>query len=586
MYLMKRPAGISLRRWGGWLLPLCLFLILSLYQLSLPGLHYDEAREAGVNAMQLLQGLPVDLFRGAAIRLGRYAFPLMVQDYIGALNVYLAVPLLAAGGINVVALRLLPVLTAAATIVLTHRLAHRLGGTVAAWTAALLLAIDPSFVFWSRQGIFVTNMTALLAVAAITMTWRLARNGRRGEWIALGFLCGLGIWSKLLFIWVIGAGVAAGLAILLVYRWDRGPSFAYTLRGRLKGVDGALAVGGLLLGMAPLLIFNVQTGGTWITLFSNLGRSYYGVHNADFLHNLARRIVQLGVLLRGEHFWYLGTVASHRMAPWLMAMLVALAFAAWSVRSPRHPGTIAPLIGGIVFVALYVAQSSFTVSDLFVTHYATLLPFMMVTAGLAAGIVVRNAGRPGALAVLALVLSWAAGDLVVDVRYHRALAVTGGHSSHSDAIYELAEYLDGEADSPIVALDWGMDAPVQFLTAGRVDPVELFGYERLDAPDPGFQGRLAPYLAQPGTLYLFHPPEDTVFRGRWEALEALARNNGHRLVVERVIRERTHRPLFVIARVVPVTPRARVAPRPPLVAVLRSAPGTSGATGPPGYSAR
>ncbi|NOZ29095.1 MAG: hypothetical protein GXP39_13745 [Chloroflexi bacterium] len=532
----------------GFLIPLCLFLGLSLYHLSLPGLHYDEAREAGVNAMQLLLGQPVEAFRGAAIRIAGQAFPLMVQDYIGALNVYLALPFLAAGGIRVVSLRLLPVLTAALTLLLTYRLAGRLGGPVAAGVAALLLAVDPSFVFWSRQGIFVTNITALLAVAAAGASLRVARRGRPVDWAVLGGLCGLGLWAKLLFVWVIGGGLVVALAAVGAQRRGLLPSPPETPRRRIGPVVG---LGAFLLGGLPLWIFNLQTGGTLISIFSNLDRSYYGVQNADFLHNVAHRAAQVGVLLRGEHFWYLGAVASNRTAPWLLAALVALAIVAWGVYPSRRPAMLMSLIGAMAFVAFYVAQSAFTVSDLFVTHYATLLPFLMLTAGLAAGVAARTAGRVGTIVAMALVLSWVAGSVGVDARYHRALSISGGHSAHSDAIYRLADYLDQRPGRPVVALDWGMDAPVEFLTAGRVNPVELFGYERLDAPDPGFADRVALYLDRPETLYILHAPEDTVFRGRREALEAMAREAGYRVVVEQVIRERTQRPLFLVIRVTP-----------------------------------
>jgi len=99
-------------------LALASFLILGAYQLHLPGLHYDEAREAGLNAMQLVTGLPVTAFRDAAAEIGPWRLPLMVQDYIGALNVLLATPFLAFGGVNVVALRWMPLVVAALTLLL------------------------------------------------------------------------------------------------------------------------------------------------------------------------------------------------------------------------------------------------------------------------------------------------------------------------------------------------------------------------------------------------------------------------------------------------------------------------------------
>ena len=112
-----------------WLIAiLLLFVNLAAYQIGLPGLHYDEAREAGVNAVELLTGAPVNAFRGATVRVLGVDAPLMVQDYIGALNVYLAVPLLAFSGIGVPNLRALALLSAVATLLLLER-------TVSEWLA-------------------------------------------------------------------------------------------------------------------------------------------------------------------------------------------------------------------------------------------------------------------------------------------------------------------------------------------------------------------------------------------------------------------------------------------------------------------
>src|SRR4051794_26897434 len=97
---------------------LVLYLGLTTHQLGLPGLHYDEAREAGVNAMEILTGAPVTAFCGVTVNFLGQPLPLMVQDYIGALNVYLALPLLALTGNGVPNLRMLSILTGLAALLL------------------------------------------------------------------------------------------------------------------------------------------------------------------------------------------------------------------------------------------------------------------------------------------------------------------------------------------------------------------------------------------------------------------------------------------------------------------------------------
>ena len=286
--------------------------------------------------------------------------------------------------------------------------------------------------------------------------------------------------------------------------------------------------------------------------------------NSAYLPNLLTRLRQVVTLLRGDHFWYLGGVFADVWAPWLAAGLVLAAaiLVGRRVMRRRNGEVGAWRRGGfmlpVALLALMVAQSAFTVSDLFITHYAMLLPLVPLAGGLAFGAVweSRRVGVGGygerGLALLALlaVLAWAGGDVWTTIRYHKALTVSGGHAAHSDASYALAGYLAADGPAAPVALDWGIDAPVRFLTAGRVSPIEVFGYERLDAADAAYAARVGTFLDRPDTLYLAHAAENTVFGGRVEALAALAAERGLTLREEARFAERSGRPLFVIYRAV------------------------------------
>ena len=229
-----------------------------------------------------------------------------------------------------------------------------------------------------------------------------------------------------------------------------------------------------LIPLIPLILFNLRTAGTLHSLFGNLGQSYYGVNNSAYLPNLLTRLGQLITLLRAEHLGYLGGPFTNALAPWLLLTLVLLAgvAAGLDARTRRvhqtGPG-IPPLLrilAPLLLLALMIAQSAFTVSDLFITHYALLLPLIPLAGGLAFGALMGeghegpgegNSGAAGrdkglasgilrAVAIIALV-GWAGSDLVTDIRYHRALAATGGHGSHSDAIYAVAEHPGQSQDS-------------------------------------------------------------------------------------------------------------------------------------------
>jgi hypothetical protein len=530
-----------------------LYLICAGIQLGLPGLHYDEAREAGVNAMELVAGQSVTAFRDAAIYVAGVRLPLMVQDYIGALNVYLATPFLAVSGIGVPNLRLLPLLTGLLTLLALERAVSEWWAlwadgekpdvnasrsapiSIAGLAAVTLLALSPSFVFWSRQGIFVTNLTQPLCLVCLWQGVRWWRSGRARALIACCLAAGLALYAKLLAIWIVGPLALLGAGWWL---WRRRAGQDAPAIGWRTGIAAAIAG---LLPLLPVIVFNVQTQGTWAALGGNLARSYYGVDNTALAHNLAVRLGQIAQTLRGDHFWYLGGLYANRLAPWLAAIAVGIGL--W-----RHWRMVAP---PLLLLACAVAASVVTLSDLFITHYALLQPIVVgvVAVGLGAAVDGIRLRRRQWLAAALFLAVWVAGDAAATVRYHLALAQSGGLAGHSDASYHLAYYLRHHGLGAPVALDWGMDATVRFLSQGTVRPIEIFGYETVVEPDAGFAGRLTPFLDNPDNVYLLHAPEQTVFGGRRELFLAEASARGLEAVLEQKFAQRDGTPLFEVWRV-------------------------------------
>ena len=530
-----------------------LYVMLASFQLGRPGLHYDEAKEAGVNAMELISGAPVTAFRGATLDLFGVHLPLMVQDYIGALNVYLVAPILAATGVGVPNLRVLPVLTGLLTLFLAERAIsewiaccdrlpaqERAKISLAGVVAATLLAVSPSFVFWSRQGIFVTNLIQPLCFLCVWQGVHWMRTGRPSALVWSALAAGLALYAKLLAVWIVGP-----FAVLMLAWW---------LSVRIQGLEDAPRLGPLtvtaaaaavLLPLAPLALFNLETGGTVSSVLGNLGRSYYGVDNLDVAANVSVRAGQLAQVLRGDQFWYLGGSFANRAAPWLAA--VCIGAGVW--RAPRC--TLPP----VVLVGAAALASVVTISDLFVTHYALLYPFVIAAAAISLDRVLVSfppGGRQASVArtVVGMALAvWVAGNLWTDVGYHRALAQSGGLADHSDASYHLAYYLRYNGLGAPIVLDWGIEAPVRYLSQGAVRPVEIFGYESLDSPDEQFGARLEQFLPNPDNVYLLHAPGQTVFDGRREAFLHAAEARGLTPELVEVFGQRDGQPLFEVWRV-------------------------------------
>jgi 4-amino-4-deoxy-L-arabinose transferase-like glycosyltransferase len=570
---------------------LFIYMSLSYYQLNLPGLHYDEAFEA-VPALQLLRGQPVAAFRNSGLMINNQIFPFMTQDYIGAINTYIALPFIAVFGSTPIALRMMSILVGAITLGLTYLLAAQLSGSRGAGlAAALLLSVDPTFIFWNRQGIFVTAVTAPIGLAA-TLCWLHRLQGGSRRWTAAGaFFFGLGLYAKLLFLWLIAALLGAILLISLP-GWLKRRSLPGVGRGSPVNLMTEIFVALLAFtgGCWALLVYNLQTGGTFLNILQNATTSYYGVNNLAFGPNLFERMGQFVTLLSGSHLWYLGNVVSNPLPVLAFGLsLVAMIGVGFKSTSPpennsTHYSPLQKALFPFLVIGLVILASIGTVSALWITHFAILMPWpaialavggtfikaqvagsrwqvagSKVASGKVAGSRVADFTHyvsrftPHRLIASRFIFAAALGLLVVTnlaavIRYHLALTESGGLSAHSAAIYEMSNWLVQHAHGPVVAMDWGLAAPVTYLTNTQVTPTEVFGY--IWNPDTELMARLNKFIAQPETFYLWRAPDEIIF-DRSPEFKALYRPHELEETIEAAFYEYSGRPILGITRLVP-----------------------------------
>jgi 4-amino-4-deoxy-L-arabinose transferase-like glycosyltransferase len=304
------------------------FLLLALYQLHLPGLYYDEAWDA-VSTMHIVQGTPVELDRGAHISLFGRQWPLMLDDYQGIISTYLLVPFFLIGGISVTSIRAFPILSGVIAIVLCYFLARAWFGRGAARIAVLLFALSPSWIFWSRIGVYVVAEVVpftLGALLAFTAWWR-APRGKNGLLYLGSFLMGLGLATKLLYIWPILAVLACYVLLHGRALWARRGQGLRALRpawlresGRAglsqRRIAAVLALGVLFfcIGSFTFLAFNWQTHGTYLKIRGSATQTEYGTNNTTVMPNLWEEVDRFKVLLDGSYFWF-QTAADHPGGP-------------------------------------------------------------------------------------------------------------------------------------------------------------------------------------------------------------------------------------------------------------------------------
>ncbi|MDQ3707097.1 MAG: glycosyltransferase family 39 protein [Chloroflexota bacterium] len=324
-----------------------IFFFISVYQLDLPGLYNDEAFDV-IPAMQVVLGHPVELQRGVGINVFGTMLPLMSSsDYQGITSTYLAIPFFVIGGVNVFSLRLMTITVGLVAIVLAYFLARAWFGRPVARLTVLMLGVSPSWIFWSRLGVYVVNEVVPITTGALLAFTHWVRNrplGTRNAALYTGmFLMGLGLTTKLLFLWVIVAVTVVG-AILFGRRvWEhKGAIFRNPARWLRIG---AFSLAAFCLGALPFLLYNLMTRGTWLLIrgsLADLSTTSHGVDNTAYLRNLWSETDSLKVVLDGGYFWFQGLVAStysNPFTPTVFALsalgLMALALRPWREAKSR-----------------------------------------------------------------------------------------------------------------------------------------------------------------------------------------------------------------------------------------------------------
>jgi hypothetical protein len=532
---------------------IALFLVYALRQLHLPGFYYDEALDL-VPMLDLLQGRQPELLRG--IGLGPY--PIMLLDYMGSLGGYLSVPFLILLDPDYLAARIQPISFSCLTIALAWLLARRWFGTRVAVVTVLLLAINPSFIWFSRQGISVTSVMTVFSLSSLLLLDAAQRRlsaGHTTQAMAMAFVAGLmiglGLWAKLLFLRWVAVLVVMGLVL------------GWPIKLRQAGPILATAAFGATLGAFPLIYYNIagwlRDGHPWtITLLINSlthPTQQFGIDNTAFFDNLRKAIDDVRVFVDGSYFWYNGIPFSNVYAvPTLLLSAAAGSGLAILRASPANEARrfFAVLAG----IGTLTVLGAFTVSGLWSTHQFIMLPLPQLVVACAAvwladqlaSLLRLGDTRPWRTLLVTSLVGLLLGlpfsrDLWVNEQHHTTLQRTGGSGRFSDAIYKLADWLAANQINQPIALDWGIAKNVRVLTNDRVRPVEIFGYSA--KADDAFRQRIAEALNEPEQHYIVLWEQFAVYNRRPD-FTAIANQMGRQVTEVFIAHERSGLPVYVV----------------------------------------
>jgi Dolichyl-phosphate-mannose-protein mannosyltransferase len=527
-------------------LALAAYVVLATWQIELPGLNYDELIQLTPALAFVKGGLSssVDVIPKSELHLFGHSLPLMILPYLGAVKTIAFVPVAASFGISAESVRIFSVTVGAAALVATYGFARTLfpRSEVAA-LGAVLLATDPSFVFYSRVDFAPTVFMLLLKGIALWALCTWWRSGRTAAFVVGAFALGVGVYDKTDFLWVVAAILAAALVID-----PRQVRRRLLRRGVLIAGTTAFAIGCL-----PLIVYNLSwPPRTIVPSLEGKLHLRYGSGSGNPVQELWNRLVLLPKLLDGERVSRdLGGVAYGRpLLPIVVALAAALIAALYFRRRSRSRprGAFFVLLCGI-FV---LVGTALTPGGGGPQHVLLVYPFPHLV--LAAALVevadwARSYGRPAARVVLASVLVPAVVGIATVHATLSQLDRTGGSGNFSSGIYALNGYLlEHDRHRTIVEIDWGMHHNLVGLSDGKLHSLDLW----LPLNEPGtLRGSLREQLLDAESRYVLHARPETNFeRPRQRFFDVVARAR-KRARLETTISTRDGRPLFEVYRVTP-----------------------------------
>jgi hypothetical protein len=520
------------------------FASLASFDVDVPGLYYDELFQL-TTALAFVEGgvgSAVAWVPGTEIALGGHPLPLMAHSYIGAVKTIAFVPVAAAFGISPAGVRAFTIGVAALSLVFTYLFARRLfrSGWVAA-VGVVLLATDPSFVFYSRVDFGPSVFMFLFKALGLWLLVDWWRSGRLRSLFLGAFVFGLGVYDKANFAWIVAAVPLA--ALLLDHRG---------VRRRLDRRSALWGAAAFALGCLPFLAYNAS----WPprTLEPALEGTLHvsgGNPSGNALVQLGLRVKTLVRLLDGETLSELWTGA-HGGPPVLPALAFAAAaavaalFAVRRFRTGFRPAMFVVLSGGLV-----LAASALTPGGSYPHH--VLLAYPAPHLALAALAVEGAALLRGRIRLAAAALGVAAVAACVAVSVATTtdtlsrLRRTGGLGNFSDGIYPLERYLvRRDRGSRLVVLDWGIYQNLVALSEGKLRATEL--WDELNAKGR-VRGSVLTQLDDPSARYVLHAPGATNFPRARSRFFAAVRRDGRHARLEWKVATRLGRPLFEVYRV-------------------------------------
>lgn len=498
------------------------YLFLSLLYLDLPGLEYDET--IFVNPAL---GNRNDTFMEWSVRIMGYRIPVMIMRYIGAVKSYLYAPIFALFGTSVTTVRLPAVFLGLTALFFTYKLCKSMFGEKPALLLLVLLAVDPSFIFATRNDWGPIAVMMVCKMASLYFLWRWIEENRAYQIGLCGLLMGVGFFDKINFLWYIGAIIPSALICFHRQLWPR-----ISLRNTLSFTLPFLA------GCAPLLVYNLRhplislqdqqvLTTSWYDSLSYRYRLFYHTFDGTGILDVfnVQKPNELLQTLRQPSADSIEAVLTSlpSILPWQQSLLplalaVSLGILFFLFVRGRLFSTQRTAFLVLIF-CLIVLGICLTALATGPHHVMMVYPFPHMLIALALWETDRRmaqwSGKTGrilarsalVLGVLCLLLS----SVAMDCIYLKAFKARGGYGKWSDAIYRLAEDYRNQPDKNYILMDWGFSAQLLVMDSRNHHHTEGFDFILQEEKEIDKVKAFFPYFINPENLFIFHFPRFTTY---------------------------------------------------------------------------
>ncbi len=476
---------------------LLLFTASATTDLALPGPQDDEVKH-GALAVDLLRP-PFPYSRDYTLRLGDQPLPFGISPHSGAFKSYLLWPLFALFGPTVELNRGLSIFWGLLILIFSYRFLAEHAGRWPALVAIFFLALDSSFIFYSKLD---EGPVVEILLWMVICLWSFARFGRTRQWeyLTIGLIAAvLGMYSHITFIWFV---LPCFLAVPIL--------FFKELRTLLNKRVLPLFIPAALCFLAIFfywcignrrLLSNQPPGWTGVfVIFERLATQGGIVPEIFFGRFMNKNLPIPGIQTRPlTDLFLIASVPFLAYRQGLKSRFLRFCFLVALM-----------MLGGIAFTPMGTVGSSMYRFHRLMPFYLFLIFFAGTSVYEAILSFVRFKREPWhvrliALGLLLLALFSLGGQVALKWELDRAIRRMGGKGFWSDGIYSVAETLERGKWEKTICFDWGY-ASLVLLGKGKI-PLGIPPWDVYTASDDERLRRLSQMMqkASPQVLFLLNP---------------------------------------------------------------------------------